>query len=671
MPLVGIPFTVRDAFEGVENRTFGQSVGGLTGKRLRLVRQGRTFEDVCGDGSNFSFRRLAWDRPSPTLPRSGSLGNRYCYLFHPKEHRGLTVEEMKRVQSFPDGFVMPDAFAVAMNQVGNSVPSLMMLAVAEAVKGALDFGMETMALDGKRYADVLDEAWSAHLLPKAAGAPRVVSLFAGCGGSSLGYGMAGYRELLAVEWDADAAATFRLNFPDVPVHQGDIHGLSVEECLRLAGLQEGELDVLDGSPPCQSFSTAGKRRMGDERGWLWREYVRLLRGLRPRAFVMENVWGMVKGKMKLVFSECVREMKASGYAVRCALLDAKWFGVPQSRRRLIWVGLRDDVAAEPSHPAPERAWLSVNDALADMWGGGAEGVAAPFRHRDHLAAVKNDTHFDAWRSADAPSPTQGTRPGYALVTWRTRGGGAKTRTADGPSPTVTSGLEARDGRGRRSGRPGSSRSRTRSGSRGRRRPSSARSGTRCRRSSCGRSPPMSRACFFRRTARRDRPRHETGARVRVPQHVGGPETHGEPPEGAQFSVHAGVPGGIALQLGPPRGPVVGGALPCLAEQPPVPEVAVHEDRDAGGREGHVGRPRKGADVRPVPEAEPPHGAAQGHFRPRVLRPYPRHRARPDGVVRREVFVHVGIIPFSLSFVKGVSGQCINRGHTRWTWGRRP
>jgi hypothetical protein len=93
-------------------------------------------------------------------------------------------------------------------------------------------------------------------------------MFAGCGGSSLGYSMAGYRELLAVEWDDHAVETFKANFPDVPVFHCDIAKLSVEEALRLTSLQPGELDVLDGSPPCQGFSTAGKRKMDDGRNQL-------------------------------------------------------------------------------------------------------------------------------------------------------------------------------------------------------------------------------------------------------------------------------------------------------------------------------------------------------------------------------------------------------------------
>jgi DNA (cytosine-5)-methyltransferase 1 len=195
----------------------------------------------------------------------------------------------------------------------------------------------------KDYLSLLRSCWDKHIAPKAKDAPTVISLFAGCGGSSLGYSMAGYRELLAVEWDDHAVETFKLNFSDVPVWHGDIAKLSVDECLKITGLKPGELDVLDGSPPCQGFSTAGKRKMDDGRNQLFREYVRLLQGLKPKVFVMENVSGMVKGKMKLIFADILRELRASGYHVSARLMNAMYFGVPQSRQRIIIIGVREDL----------------------------------------------------------------------------------------------------------------------------------------------------------------------------------------------------------------------------------------------------------------------------------------------------------------------------------------
>jgi DNA (cytosine-5)-methyltransferase 1 len=195
---------------------------------------------------------------------------------------------------------------------------------------------------------------------------KVISTFSGCGGSSTGYVWAGGKVVLAVEWDDNAVETYRLNYPNTPIYHGDIAKLSVEECLERTGLKVGELDILDGSPPCQGFSTAGKRVMDDPRNQLFQEYVRLLRGLKPKVFVMENVSGMVKGKMKLIFAEIMRELKASGYKVSARLLNAMYFGVPQSRQRMIFIGVREDLGIEPSHPKAQSRPLVVRDAFTSL-----------------------------------------------------------------------------------------------------------------------------------------------------------------------------------------------------------------------------------------------------------------------------------------------------------------
>ena len=199
--------------------------------------------------------------------------------------------------------------------------------------------------------------------------------------------MAGFRELLAVEWDDHAVDCFRLNFPDVPVYHGDIATLSVEKCCDLAGIAPGELDVMDGSPPCQGFSTAGSRQMEDPRNALFLEFVRLLDGLQPRAFVMENVPGMVKGKMKLVFAEAIVAMKACGYNVAARVLNAAHYGVPQDRHRVIFVGVREDLGVKPSYP------LGVRDALGVRQGWG--------QHH----GIRNEQFNHRFRSLDLPCPT--------------------------------------------------------------------------------------------------------------------------------------------------------------------------------------------------------------------------------------------------------------------------
>lgn len=196
--------------------------------------------------------------------------------------------------------------------------------------------------------------------------PTLVSTFAGCGGSSLGYRWAGYRELLAIDFDKNSVETFKLNFPEVPIWNKDIKTVSGSEILKTCRLKKGGLDLLDGSPPCQGFSTAGRRQVNDPRNDLFQEFVRLIEELAPRVFVMENVSGMVKGRMKGCFIEITKTLKALPYRVKCKLMDAKFYGVPQSRQRLIWIGIRKDIGQDPTFPTPLRRVIPVKAALKGL-----------------------------------------------------------------------------------------------------------------------------------------------------------------------------------------------------------------------------------------------------------------------------------------------------------------
>ena len=196
--------------------------------------------------------------------------------------------------------------------------------------------------------------------------PTVISTFAGCGGSSLGYHMAGFKELLAVEWDDNAVETFKMNFPDVPVYHGDIAKLTSEKCMELSGIKKYELDVFDGSPPCQGFSTAGKRKFDDPRNSLFMEYARLLNDLQPKVFVMENVTGMVKGYMKQVYLEIMQTLRRCGYDAKGKILNAMHFDVPQSRERVIIIGTRSDLNVKPTHPKPKGNIKTVRQAIGHL-----------------------------------------------------------------------------------------------------------------------------------------------------------------------------------------------------------------------------------------------------------------------------------------------------------------
>jgi len=234
----------------------------------------------------------------------------------------------------------------------------------------------------------------------------VASTFAGAGGSCLGYRMAGYRVVWASEFVPIAAESYRANAPDTILDTRDIRTVTADEILAATGLEAGALDLLDGSPPCQPFSTAGKRHKtwgtvreyGDHRQRaddLFFEYVRLVDGLRPRVFVAENVSGLVKGTAKGYFKEILRALKACGYVVQARLLDAQWLGVPQTRQRIIFVGVREDLDRTPSFPTPLPYRYSVRDALP--W-------------------VTAGKYGPDWHPADVPSPTVSAQLAYNAAT---------------------------------------------------------------------------------------------------------------------------------------------------------------------------------------------------------------------------------------------------------------
>lgn len=208
---------------------------------------------------------------------------------------------------------------------------------------------------------------------------EVVSTFAGGGGSSTGYRMAGGKVLAINEFIPEAQKTYAANWPDTYIFPQDIKQLTPEMILEKIGKKPGELDLFDGSPPCSAFSTSGSR----EKGWgktkvysdskqsnvedLFFEYIRLLDGIQPKVFVAENVSGLTKGKAKGYLNEILRGLRACGYHVECKVLDARWLGVPQSRNRTIFVGVRNDIMKPEMrgklHPKPFQYYVTLDEAF--------------------------------------------------------------------------------------------------------------------------------------------------------------------------------------------------------------------------------------------------------------------------------------------------------------------
>lgn len=198
------------------------------------------------------------------------------------------------------------------------------------------------------------------------GEPTVISTFCGTGGSSLGYKWAGFKELLAIDFDSHAVQCFKANFPEVPCWHKSVRDITGQQILDFCKIKKGELDVFDGSPPCQGFSTAGKREVNDNRNDLFKDYVRLIKELEPKVFVMENVTGMAKGTMKGRFIEIMKTLKALDYNVKCKQMNSMYYGVPQSRERLIFIGVRNDLGLDPVYPVANKNIITVGKALKNV-----------------------------------------------------------------------------------------------------------------------------------------------------------------------------------------------------------------------------------------------------------------------------------------------------------------
>ena len=194
---------------------------------------------------------------------------------------------------------------------------------------------------------------------------NVLSTFAGGGGSSTGYRLAGGKILAINEFVPEAQNTYRENYPDTLIIPGDIKKLSGKDFLEKVNLKPGELDLLDGSPPCSAFSMAGsvshgkgnthadafgkKKKYSDIEGVenvedLFFEFLRIADELKPKVIIGENVEGLTMGEAKEYFHKIQNTFEDIGYLVVADVLNASYFGVPQARKRTFFIAVREDVA---------------------------------------------------------------------------------------------------------------------------------------------------------------------------------------------------------------------------------------------------------------------------------------------------------------------------------------
>ncbi len=200
---------------------------------------------------------------------------------------------------------------------------------------------------------------------------RVVDLFCGAGGLSEGFRQAGFDVVAGQDMDAAAGRTFASTHEGAAFHGGPIQAVTAEGLLGPAGLHPGDVDVVVGGPPCQGYSYYNHGRgEHDPRAGLFREYLRVIEGLRPRWLVMENVAGITSVADGAVVREIHQGMAVRGYRVEMRLLRSEDFGVPQERRRMFFIATRTDrqvLFPSPTHgPAVGVPYVTIGEAISDL-----------------------------------------------------------------------------------------------------------------------------------------------------------------------------------------------------------------------------------------------------------------------------------------------------------------
>lgn len=317
----------------------------IPSRRLEQIRESY----ARGEGSRSTYYgRLRRGMPSYTINTYFNRPGNGCHI-HPEQDRVLSHREAARLQSFPDDFAFVGPQGAVRTQIGNAVPPLL-----------------------------------AYQIARTLGRPGAyVDLFAGAGGMGLGFKWAGWRPVIANDLKPRFVATYMQNVHSRAI-TGSITDPEVVEALveaARAARQPGEPFWVLGGPPCQGFSTAGKRRsMEDQRNHLVWDYVRFLERVMPDGFVFENVTGLMNMKGGSVFSEVKEAFSAVMPSVHGSVVAADEYGIPQRRKRVFLVGQRtqDNGAwvppptvtrtptGQPSLFAHEQASVTVEEALWDL-----------------------------------------------------------------------------------------------------------------------------------------------------------------------------------------------------------------------------------------------------------------------------------------------------------------
>ncbi len=192
-----------------------------------------------------------------------------------------------------------------------------------------------------------------------------IDLFSGAGGMSLGFNNAGFKNLLAIEFNKDFAKTYKKNFPEHNLIVDDIKNVTEKQIYDI--IKNEKVDVIIGGPPCQGFSIAGnigRNFIDDDRNRLFKEFVRFVKIIKPKMFVLENVAAMERHNKGKTIKEIISSFKEIGYDIKYKVLNAVNYEVPQERRRIFIVGTLGNNDFE--YPKESKKIMTVEKAIGDL-----------------------------------------------------------------------------------------------------------------------------------------------------------------------------------------------------------------------------------------------------------------------------------------------------------------
>ena len=217
---------------------------------------------------------------------------------------------------------------------------------------------------------------------------KILSLFSGCGGLDLGFEKAGFEIPVANEFDPTIWETFKVNHPKTQLLECDIKNIKEEDLPK-------DIDGIIGGPPCQSWSEAGAMRgINDSRGQLFFEYIRLLKILKAKFFLAENVSGMLSKKHKEAVDNFIKLFKDCGYDVSLTLVNAKDYGVAEERKRVFYIGFRNDLKIDFKFPEGSTKDDNKKITLREiLWDLKDSAVPAEDKNYHNPKAVNNNEYF--------------------------------------------------------------------------------------------------------------------------------------------------------------------------------------------------------------------------------------------------------------------------------------